>query len=322
MTKKRTRRNNDASVIAIAINSHWRFSAMLSAGILSTAYLILPAFSAQNAMVLALSGAFKPILIMFGGAFALIAVFNFLRQHKSAPIPIERAVPVLVRPSQPVVEHQVVHGWSKEESTWGNLGFQSQATDVKINTPWGRCTPTVWSIGLLQQMEWKLFEDLSTAYYKEKGIRAELTKLGADGGIDIKLFQGDSEQPTSIVQCKAWNSKSVGVKSIREFLGVMSHEKIAKGFFMTSGAYTDEAKDIAKTNRITLIDGGMFLAMIQRLPEDAQLRLLNLVIAGDYTTPSCSRCGVKMIRRTGKQGDFWGCKNYPKCRQTLHIKKA
>ena len=175
---------------------------------------------------------------------------------------------------------------------------------------------------LLQQIEWKLFEDLSAAYYKEKGIRAELTKLGADGGIDIKLFQDESGKPTSLVQCKAWNTKLVGVKPIREFLGVMSHEKILKGFFMASGSYSPDAIEIAKANGITLVDGKMFLAMIQRLPSDAQQRLLDLATAGEYTTPSCPSCGVKMLRKTGKSGDFWGCLNYPRCRQTLHVKAS
>lgn len=182
--------------------------------------------------------------------------------------------------------------------------------------------PSAWSIDLLQQIEWKLFEDVSAAYYNEKGIRAELTKLGADGGIDIKLFQDDSGRPTSLVQCKAWNTKLVGVKAVREFLGVMSSEKIAHGVFMASGAYSPDAIEFANANGITLIDGKMFLEMIQRLPADAQQRLLDLATRGDYTTPSCPSCGVKMLRRTGKYGDFWGCLNHPRCPQTLTIKKA
>lgn len=180
----------------------------------------------------------------------------------------------------------------------------------------------VWSIELLQQIEWKLFEDLSAAFYQEKGIRAELTKLGADGGIDIKLFQDDSGKPTSLVQCKAWNSKQVGVKEIREFLGVMTHEKIAKGFYMASGIYSIDAKEFAKSNGITLIDGVMLLAMITRLPNDAQKRLLDLVTEGDYTIPTCPSCGVKMLKRQGKHGEFWGCQNYPKCRQIMVVKKS
>ena len=111
------------------------------------------------------------------------------------------------------------------------------------------------------------------------------------------------------------------MKAIREFLGVLTHEKVPKGFFMTSGDFTEEAKKIAKENKINLINGRMFLAMIQRLPEASQHKLLTLAVAGDYKTPTCSQCGIKMVKRDSKRGEFWGCGNYPKCRQNLAIKK-
>jgi len=109
---------------------------------------------------------------------------------------------------------------------------------------------------------------------------------------------------------------------IREFLGVLTHEKVPKGFFMTSGDFTDEAKKVAKANKINLINGEMFLSMIQRLPEASQQKLLALAIAGDYRTPTCSQCGIKMVRRESKRGPFWGCSNYPKCHRRLAMKKS
>ncbi|MBP3232357.1 MAG: topoisomerase DNA-binding C4 zinc finger domain-containing protein [Anaerovibrio sp.] len=32
----------------------------------------------------------------------------------------------------------------------------------------------------------------------------------------------------------------------------------------------------------------------------------------------CPNCGVAMVRRKGKFGEFYGCSNYPKCK---YIKK-
>jgi HJR/Mrr/RecB family endonuclease len=181
--------------------------------------------------------------------------------------------------------------------------------------------PTSWSLNVLQEIEWKRFEDLSMGYYLEKGILAKSTSLGADGGIDIKLFQDNTGEATSLVQCKAWGQRQVGVKAVREFLGVLSHEKVPKGFLMTSGDFTSEAKAVAKANKINLITGEMFLAMIMRLPEVSQKKLLTLAIAGDYRTPTCSQCGVKMVRRESKRGAFWGCTNFPSCRQKLSIRR-
>lgn len=156
---------------------------------------------------------------------------------------------------------------------------------------------------------------------REKGIRAETTRLGADGGIDIHLFQDDADptRATSIVQCKAW-SKQVGVKEVRELRGVMAHEKVEKAFFMAPNGYTDDARAFATENRITLLDGKLFLAMLQRLPEDASKRLLEFATAGDWTTPTCPSCGGKMVARDSKRGAFWGCAAYPRCHAKLGMR--
>ena len=172
----------------------------------------------------------------------------------------------------------------------------------------------------LQNVEWKLFEDLCAAYYLEKGIRCETTPLGPDGGIDIRLYQDDTDptRTTAIVQCKAM--RIVGIKPMRELLGVMAHEKLEKGFFMTSGQFTDDTKAFGQQNRIVPMDGKLLLAMIQRLPTDAQQRLLGLATQGDWTTPSCPECGRKMARKNpvGKK-PFWSCK-IGRCKGRLEMR--
>ena len=201
---------------------------------------------------------------------------------------------------------------TRPDSIWDELSPARGREEPSIK-PWA------WSLELLSSIEWKRFEDLSAEYYREKGIRCETTSLGADGGIDLKLFQNDSGKATTIIQCKAWVGRLVGVKPVRELRGVMASEKIEKGFFMTSSAYSDEAKAFARSNNITLIDATLFLMMIKRLPQEAQDRLLSFATKGDYMTPTCPTCGVKMVRRDGKRGAFWGCRNYPRCKQILNI---
>ena len=53
---------------------------------------------------------------------------------------------------------------------------------------------------------------------------------GADGGVDIILYQQGVETPAIIVQCKSWSQK-VGVKAIRELFGVMAADQIGYGVF-------------------------------------------------------------------------------------------
>lgn len=186
-----------------------------------------------------------------------------------------------------------------------------------------RPRPTAWSAEVLDRMEWKRFEDLCCAFYREKGIRAETTRLGADGGVDVRLFQDDADPArlTAIVQCKA-HSRQVGVKPVRELRGVMAHEKVEKAFFMAPRGFTDEARAFAAENRITLLDGKLFLAMLQRLPVESAQRLLDFATAGDWTTPTCPSCGAPMTARKGQRGAIWGCSTYPRCRGLLPMRGA
>ncbi len=104
----------------------------------------------------------------------------------------------------------------------------------------------------------------------------------------------------------------------------MVDQKVPKAFFMTTGKYSNEAKAFASRNRITLIDGQMLLAMILRLPESVREQLLTFATAGDYNIPSCPSCGTKMRIVQGKEGkrDFWGCMDFPKCRQKLGVRRG
>ena len=179
-----------------------------------------------------------------------------------------------------------------------------------------------WTLELLRSLEWKRFEDLCNAYSQIRGLRTETTNLGADGGVDIRIHHRKSGALMGVVQCKAYGS-DIGVRFIRELAGVMASEKVAHGVFITTSGFTKDAVEFAEKNGIILLDGPGFLRELRSLSDNDQKRLLDLATSGDYTTPTCPRCGIKMVRRHGKNGygDFWGCQNFPRCRQTLKIRK-
>ena len=297
------RRKNKKSIFEVALQENWSFAFAIGSMILVVTLFILP--STSSPILGGFAKALKPIGAFFSIVFYLIAVLRFLQQDKA-----KRNAVFEVR-NDPIA-------FAKEfEAVFGEVFVKPQ----EVRHPQKTEKPSTWSLKLIQDLEWKRFEELSIAYYLEKGIRAETTALGADGGINIKLYQDNSAKPTTIIQCKAW-STNVGVKQIREFLGVMTHEKIAKGFYMTCAEYTVEARKTASANKITLITGEMLLMMIKRLNADSQQKLLVLATAGDYKTPTCPKCGIKMLKRTGNKGEFWGCSNYSKgCRQMLSLRK-
>ena len=185
--------------------------------------------------------------------------------------------------------------------------------------------PTAWSLDLIRLMEWKRFEELCEGYWRAKGYRAELTGMGADGGVDVNLYApSDPTQLFAVIQCKSWMDQ-VGVKEIRELWGVTSHLNIKLALFYALSGYTDEAKAFASQKHFKLFTGKDLLSQVQSLPADQQSALLDHTTRGDYTTPTCSKCDVKMEvkegKKEGRKGDkYWGCINYPRCRQTLNLR--
>jgi restriction system protein len=151
-------------------------------------------------------------------------------------------------------------------------------------------------------------------------LHAATKTHGPDGGVDVVLYEPqDKSKVMNVVQCKQWK-RQVGPKLLRELLGVMTDMKVGRGTFVTSSTFNEEARRIAAENGIHLIDGQGFLEQILKRSPEEQQRLLAVATEGDYLTPSCPSCGIKLLRRENKkdQSWFWGCANYPRCRYTLN----
>ena len=176
-----------------------------------------------------------------------------------------------------------------------------------------------WTAELLAELEWKRFEEICADYFEIIGFKPKIQKYGPDGGIDISLFWRDSPKPVAIAQCKAWTTTyKVGVKDVRELFGVMISEGVKEAFFLTSSSFTREAERFVVEKKLTLVDGRQLLRRIKELPEEQQKTLLERATRGDYKTPTCSSCGIKMKLRSNRRGKFWGC---PKCRHTMKCRK-
>lgn len=196
-------------------------------------------------------------------------------------------------------------------------GASNQAIDEITR---GKGTFDTWSVEALRALEWKRFELLCAKYYEAVGFKSETIRCGADGGIDVKLFKHDPAKPLAVVQCKAWNANLVGVKEVRELLGVMASEKVSRSVFITTGSYSKDATAFGAANPIQLLDGPGFVRKIQELLVESQTELLEFAFEGDYITPTCASCGIKMVKRDSKRGMFWGCRNFPRCKSTFVIR--
>lgn len=210
-------------------------------------------------------------------------------------------------------------GKNKSASQGRSMRKRAEASDLS-DVDWERIErPTVLTTETLKWIEWKRFETFCTAFLRELDFVAKETRLGADGGIDILVSRPGEDRVCCIAQCKAWQNKPVGVKEIRELFGVMNADGISHGIFFASGSFTEAAKEFAAYKPIELFDGEKLVASIEKLSGDVRKPLVEDTFRGDYHTPTCPSCGVKMVKREGRKGAsagsaFWGCRNFPRCR--------
>ena len=176
--------------------------------------------------------------------------------------------------------------------------------------------PTQWSVRLLRALEWKRFEEVCEGFWKAKGYPARSTGPGSDGGVDVVIAdQRDPDRIFAVAQCKAW-SKPVGVEPVRALWGAREHFGAQLAIFYSVAGFTPGARAFAEGKHLKLVAADELLAQLKTLPQAQSAALLRHVTRGDYTTPSCPKCEIKMIRKPGKAGrsDYWSCPNFGSCR--------
>jgi restriction system protein len=302
-------RKRKQSGIDVLIRSPWWISAILGAvGYIVLRWLI-PSFFASNPFLVSLAAMSRLLAWLAPCGFGVIALISFFanKRIENQSFTPQKQKSNKVTRAEPTVN-------INPQEKWGENSPPSSSSIPDVIIP--PYTPT-WSIESLRSLEWKRFELLCAQYYEAAGFKAVTIANGADGGIDVRLFKSDPKLPIAIVQCKAW-SKAVGVKEVRELLGVMAHEKVTRGIFITNGSYTPDALAFGASNPIQLLDGQAFLQKIQDLDSAAQDKLAAFAFDGDYKTPTCASCGIKMVKKKA----FWGCSNYPRCRTKIYFKNA
>ncbi|MDQ6685976.1 MAG: restriction endonuclease [Pseudomonadota bacterium] len=182
--------------------------------------------------------------------------------------------------------------------------------------------PARWCREVFELIEWRRFEAVVEALFAQAGFETRAQPHGADGGVDIWLYSHHHEagaDPVSIVQCKQWTSRKVDVKLVRELRGVMAQHRIARGQFVATSGFTDDARLFAQENGIALHDTDGLLRLIALRHPKQQEALLEVALEGDYWRPTCVRCGNKMVERVKRVDGqkFWGCGGFPRCRGTM-----
>lgn len=174
-------------------------------------------------------------------------------------------------------------------------------------------------------LSWQEFERLVGEAFRRRGFAVrERGGAAPDGGVDLLLVRGSEH---FLVQCKQWRAQQVGVSVVRELYGVMAAERAAGGYVVTSGTFTKDATKFSAGRNIELMDGKGLAALLSEVrPVTVKPIDTMPALGGKFTpaAPDCPNCKTPMVLRTAKQGSgkgnsFWGCAQFPKCRQTMSM---
>ncbi|WP_414662509.1 restriction endonuclease [Horticoccus sp. 23ND18S-11] len=251
----------------------------------------------------ATAGATHPVTTRAGAMLAALVKTPVTTAAATPATPVAAPEPTLV-PAAPVVA-------------------SSDSRSPHVSKP-----PTLsdWELplDLLRSLEWKRFELLVERYFTATGVRAQSNGVGADGGVDVYLYRGQAQRPFCYVQCSAWGTPRVDVKHVRDLFGVMIANRVPEGLLVTSGDFTTEAAAFARQNKITLLSGEDFIGRFNRLALLVRSRILEEITRGDYTTPTCPRCHLKLVLRAndGGQASQWVCRKFPQCHYTVKTRDA
>jgi hypothetical protein len=117
------------------------------------------------------------------------------------------------------------------------------------------------TISDLLELSPREFEDLIAETYRAFGHQAKRTGSIGDHGVDVIIKTKGGEK--HVVQCKRWR-KNVGEPIIRDFYGVVQHEKADKGIVITTAGFTPQAQEWARGKPLSLINGNQLLKALKQ----------------------------------------------------------
>jgi len=152
--------------------------------------------------------------------------------------------------------------WAVRPTTVDDTNRVGQGSPQQFK-PW-KTTGEVRRPADLLDLSPRQFEDKVVELYTALGHTARRTGRTGDHGVDVVVQASTGEK--WVVQCKRWRG-NVGEPVIRDFYGVVHHEKADKGTLITTGGFTPQAREWARGKPLTLVDGEQFVRFLRRAQE-------------------------------------------------------
>jgi Restriction endonuclease/Topoisomerase DNA binding C4 zinc finger len=194
------------------------------------------------------------------------------------------------------------------------------------------------------------FEDEMARMFGRLGFAVEQTPYVNDFGRDAILTKNAQK---FLLECKKYgDGVRVGRPELQKFHSAIVSDSAVRGFFVTTGTFTKEARAFADTIEMDLFDGPQLIRLLfqsqgepagddryqskctacgdivqhrLRMPaislcrnghEVAPTLDIEAILSESGGAPKCVKCGTPMRLIKGKRGKFWGCSRYPTCKST------
>lgn len=120
-------------------------------------------------------------------------------------------------------------------------------------------------IGALLSITPTEFEHRVALILSANGYR-DVKVAGGPGDLAVDITCRDPAGAHVVVQCKQYaHQRKVGTPEVQTFIGMaFAHHRAAKGLYVTTGSYTQGARDLAKAHGIQLLDGTALVSMARQ----------------------------------------------------------
>ncbi|WP_405176336.1 restriction endonuclease [Paenibacillus sp. FSL H8-0261] len=168
----------------------------------------------------------------------------------------------------------------------------------------------------IDKMDGIQFEQYLGHLFRGQGYKTEVTKAAGDYGADLILRKEDKK---IVVQAKRY-SKNVGIKAVQEAQASIAHYGAVEAWVVSNNDYTTAAYELAKSNRVKLINRNALIEMILAMNPGAAPTPKTVISEVPVDEMTCPKCGHNLVLRNSARGQFYGCSSFPKCRHTKSIK--
>lgn len=174
----------------------------------------------------------------------------------------------------------------------------------------------------LSRLNFIEFQQLLGEHYRQLGYQVnEKLSRQTDSGVDIELTKFAQ---ISLVQCKHWKCRKVGVKAIRETHDVLLRRNADRMIIVTTGEFTLDAYRFARGKNLKLINGIQLNPMLALAQQQSAQPEKGEVVSGNADpspTLTCPQCESALVLKTAqkevhKEMPFYGCSKFPRCKYT------